>query len=248
VDSTLVLKIAHDVLGERAIGVTAVSESLPSGELEEAENLAGLIRVRHIALRTFETRDERYLANPANRCYFCKTEMYAHIARLAEREGFQAVLDGLNVDDLKDRRPGRAAAQEFGVLSPLVDAELNKAEVRALSRELGLPNWDKPALACLSSRVPFGTRITLEALTQVDRAESYLRHLGVRQVRVRHQNNTAVIEVEPRDFPLIGERHSEIVAHLKALGFEIVSVDPIGYRAGSLHNSPRSLNANLELP
>src|SRR6266478_4600900 len=203
VDSTLVLKIAHEVFGARAIAVTALSESLPTGELEEAEELARTIGARHIVLRTFETQDENYLANAANRCYFCKTEMYARISEFARDEQLDAVLDGLNQDDLQDRRPGRAAAIERGVISPLVDAGLTKEDIRTLSREMGLPTWDKPALACLSSRIPHGTPISLRALTQVDRAETFLRKLGVRQVRVRHHGDMARIEVEPSDFPLM---------------------------------------------
>lgn len=236
VDSTLVLRIAHEMLGERVIAVTALSESLPTGELEEAEELARTIGARHIVLRTFETQDQNYLANAANRCYFCKTEMYARISEFARREGFAAVFDGLNRDDLSDRRPGRAAAIEHGVVSPLVEAGLNKEDVRVLSRQFGLLTWDKPALACLSSRIPHGTPITLQALTQVDRAETFLRKLGVRQVRVRHLGATARIEVEPRDFNLVRLRKSEITAHLNALGFADIVLDPEGYRAGGLHS------------
>jgi uncharacterized protein len=234
VDSTLVLKVAFDLLGARMIGVTALSESLPAGELEEARDLARRIGARHVVLRTFETQDENYLANAANRCYFCKTEMYTRIGNFARNEGFDIVLDGLNQDDLHDRRPGRAAAIEYGVISPLVDAGLTKAEIRALSREMGLPTWDKPALACLSSRIPHGTPISLRALTQVDRAETFLRRLGVAQVRVRHHGTTARIEVEPHDFPLVKSKRPEINAHLCALGFAEVEFDPSGYRTGNL--------------
>ena len=230
VDSTLVLKVVHDVLKDRAIAVTALSESLPSGELEEAEELARTIGVRHVILRTFETQNENYLANGANRCYFCKTEMYARIKSFAEGEGSAAVLDGLNLDDLQDRRPGRAAAIEHGVISPLVEANLNKAEVRELSQQMGLPTWDKPALACLSSRIPHGTPITLQSLSQVDRAESFLKKLGVKQVRVRHHGETARIEVEPRDFSLVRKREDEIARRLKELGFPNIVLDPDGYR------------------
>ncbi|MDE3091719.1 MAG: ATP-dependent sacrificial sulfur transferase LarE, partial [Chloroflexota bacterium] len=241
VDSTLVLKIAHDQLGARAVGVTAVSESLPTGELEEAHALAARIGARHITLRTNETADPRYLANPANRCYFCKTEMYAQLQAYAAREHFTAVVDGLNGDDLRDRRPGRQAAREHNVYSPLADAGLAKAEVRALSKELGLPTWDKPALACLSSRIPHGTTITLPALTQIDRAEIYLRALGIRQVRVRHLSDTARIEVEPRDIEHVRENRVAIAAYLNALGFARVALDLDGYRAGRLndHAQPR---------
>ncbi len=230
VDSTFVLKVAHEVLGAKVIGLTALSESLPSGELEAAQKLADQIGVRHVGLRTFETQDKNYLANAANRCYFCKTEMYSRIKAFAQKEKIRFVLDGLNQDDLSDRRPGRAAAMEHGVISPLVDAGLKKTEVRALSREMGLPTWDKPALACLSSRIPHGTPITLQALNQVDRAESYLRKLGVGQVRVRHHGDTARIEVEPPDFRLVRTREREIAAHLQSLGFAEVVLDPEGYR------------------
>ena len=236
VDSTFVLKVAHETLRERVIGVTALSESLPAGELEEAQDLARRIGARHVVLRTFETRDENYLANAANRCYFCKTEMYTRISDFAREEGVGAVLDGLNQDDLQDRRPGRAAAIERGVISPLVDAGLTKTEIRTLSREMGLPTWDKPALACLSSRIPHGTPISLQALSQVDRAESYLRRLGVGQVRVRHHGTVARIEVEPNDFPLLKLRETEINAHLNGLGFAEVVVDPLGYRTGILNS------------
>lgn len=232
VDSTLVLKVAHDVLGDRAIAVTALSESLPHGELDEAEKLAKAIGAKHRVIRTFETRDENYLANAANRCYFCKTEMYAQIGDFAHREGFACILDGLNLDDLDDRRPGRAAAIEYGVISPLVDAGLTKVEVRELSRQFGLPTWDKPALACLSSRIPHGTPITLQSLSQVDRAETFLRKLGVGQVRVRHHGATARIEVEPRDFSLVHSHQSEIASRLNALGFSEVVLDPEGYKTG----------------
>src|SRR6185436_7498447 len=159
-----------------------------------------------------------------NRCYFCKTEMYARIKTFAAREGFATVLDGLNTDDLNDRRPGRAAAIEHGVISPLVEARLSKAEVRELSRELGLPTWDKPALACLSSRIPHGTPITLQSLNQVDRAEMFLRRLGVQQVRVRHHGQTARIEVEPPDFELLRAHESEITSGLTQFGFTRVEI------------------------
>jgi uncharacterized protein len=224
------LRIAHEELGERAVGVTALSESLPAGELAEAQELAQSIGARHVVIRTFETQDENYLANAANRCYFCKTEMYSRIREFALAEGFATVLDGLNVDDLSDRRPGRAAALEHRVISPLVDAMLDKREVRELSRQMGLPTWDKPALACLSSRIPHGTPITLQSLTQVDRAESFIRKFGVRQVRVRHHGETARIEVEPRDLDLVRNRQDEIAAKLRALGFPTTVIDPDGYQ------------------
>ena len=241
VDSTFVLQVAQEMLGARVSAVTALSESLPAGELTTAQDLARRIGARHVVLRTFETQDENYLANGANRCYFCKTEMYMRITDFARAEQIEAVLDGLNHDDLQDRRPGRAAAIERGVISPLVDAGLTKAEIRTLSRELGLPTWDKPALACLSSRIPYGTPIRLAALTQVDRAETYLRRLGVGQVRVRHHGDVARIEVEPHDFPLVRSNKNEINAHLNALGFAEVVLDPAGYHTASLTPLPAQL-------
>jgi uncharacterized protein len=237
VDSTFVLQVAQQTVGARAVGVTALSESLPAGELEGAQDLARRIGARHVVLRTFETQDENYLANGANRCYFCKTEMYRRISDFARDEQLGAILDGLNQDDLQDRRPGRAAAIERGVISPLVDVGLTKDEIRILSREIGLPTWDKPALACLSSRIPHGTPITLQALTQVDRAETYLRKLGVGQVRVRHHGSIARIEVEAKDFSLVRLNEIGIKAHLNALGFAEVVLDPAGYRTGN-PNSP----------
>jgi len=230
VDSTLVLKVAHDVLGDGVIAVTALSESLPTGELEEARELGRTIGVTHHVIRTQETSDQNYLANAPNRCYFCKSEMYARIREFASRAGMNGILDGLNVDDLNDRRPGRAAAIEHGVISPLVEAKLTKFEVRELSRQSGLPTWDKPALACLSSRIPHGTPITLQSLSQVDRAESFLKRLGVGQVRVRHHGNLARIEVEPRDFPLLDSHRAQIETQLELIGFLRVEIDPDGYR------------------
>jgi uncharacterized protein len=243
VDSTLVLKVAHNVLADNVIAVTALSESLPAGELEEAEELAKSIGAKHFVIRTFETSDGNYLANAANRCYFCKTEMYARIGAFAREQGIKVMLDGLNVDDLSDRRPGRAAAIEHGVISPLVDANLTKTEVRELSRQFGLPTWDKPALACLSSRIPHGTPITLESLSQVDRAERFLKTLGVGQVRVRHHGNTARIEVEPCDFSLLHGHHAEIEARLRTLGFLHIEIDPEGYRPVSVLSGDDDIKA-----
>ncbi len=236
VDSTLVLKIAHDVLGARAVAVTAVSASLATGELAEAQRLAAQIGARHVALGTDETSDPRYLANPVNRCYFCKTDMFDAMQAFAAREHIAAIADGLNADDFRDHRPGRQAAREHHVLSPLAEVGLSKDDIRALSKKLGLPTWDKPALACLASRIPYGTTITLKALSQVDRAEIYLRAFGVRQVRVRHFDDTARIEVEPRDLARVRENRAPIVAYLNALGFTTVTLDLDGYHSGALND------------
>jgi uncharacterized protein len=249
VDSTLVLKVAHEILGDNVIAVTALSESLPTGELEEAQALAQSLGARHCVIRTFETADQNYLANAANRCYFCKTEMYTRLGAFAREQGIDVLLDGLNVDDLTDRRPGRAAAIELGVISPLVEANLTKAEVRELSRSFSLPTWDKPALACLSSRIPHGTPITMQSLVEVDRAETFLKSLGLSQVRVRHHGEVARIEVEPGDFSLLHEHHTEIAARLATLGFAHVEIDPAGYRTGSTGETVTgSLLRSLPLP
>lgn len=234
VDSTLVLKMAYDQLGARAVAITAVSASLPSGELDAAREIAAQLGARHIVLPTYETADARYLANPVNRCYFCKGEMYTQMQAAAERERLAAIVDGLNADDLRDRRPGRQAAREHGVQSPLAEVGMTKGEVRALSRALGLSNWDKPALACLSSRIPYGTTITLASLTQVDRAEMYVRALGIRQVRVRHLGDRARVEVEPDDLATVESQRAEITAYLNALGFAAVEFDL--YRPGRLND------------
>jgi uncharacterized protein len=257
VDSTLVLKVAYEMLGDNVLAVTALSESLPAGELEEAQSLARTIGARHEVIRTFETRDENYIANAANRCYFCKTEMYARIGDFASGLGIKTILDGLNMDDLSDRRPGRAAAIERGVISPLVESGLTKPEVRELSRQFGLPTWDKPALACLSSRIPHGTPITLQSLSQVDRAESFLKTLGVGQVRVRHHGELARIEVESHDFALLRQHRSEIAGKFQSLGFSRVEVDPEGYRkaassapafSASAPNAEISVSPSRSLP
>lgn len=239
VDSSLVLKVAADELGPRAIGVTAVSPSLASGELQEAEALARSMGARWDRLETHEVDRPDYQANTEARCYFCKTEVYAELAAYARANGYAAVVDGLNVDDLTDRRPGRAAAVEHGVHSPLVEAGLAKAEVRELSRRLGLPTWDKPSLACLSSRVPYGTPVTREALAQIDRAEQAVRRYGVRQVRVRHNGDSARIEVERDDLPRVLELQEAIARDLHALGYAHVSIDPDGYRSGSMNEVRR---------
>lgn len=239
VDSTLVLKVAVEELGDRVIAVTAVSSSLPSGELDEAQALAHQLGARLIVLETHEVDDPLYQANTEARCYFCKREVYAEIITFARAQGIQHVADGLNLDDLSDRRPGRRAAEEHGVHSPLAEVELSKAEVRELSRQLGLLTWDKPSLACLSSRIPYGLPVTRQALSQIDQAEQVVRRLGIRQVRVRHHDALARIEVEPADIPTVLRHQSEIAAALRQLGYTSITVDLEGYRTGSLNDIKR---------
>ena len=239
VDSTLVLKVAVEALGDRVIGVTAVSPSLPMGELEVAQALARQLGARADFLETHEVDDPLYQANTEARCYYCKREVYSEIIAFARAHGIQHVTDGLNLDDLSDRRPGRRAAEEHGVRSPLAEVGLSKAEVRELSRQLDLPTWDKPALACLSSRIPYGQPLTRLALSKIDRAEQVVRGLGIRQVRVRHHGTLARIEVEPADIPIVLRHLSEIVVALRGLGYTDVAVDPEGYRMGSLNGLKR---------
>jgi uncharacterized protein len=234
-DSSLVLKVAHDVLGDKVVAMTAVSASLPASERLEAVQLARQIGARHILIESAETSDPAYLANTPNRCFFCKQETYGKLSAYAEQHGIQTIVDGTNADDTGDYRPGRKAASEFHVRSPLLEAGLTKAEIRSLAQELGLPNWDKPAAACLSSRIPFGTTITLETLSQVERAEALLHGLGMRQLRVRHHGPVARIEAEPDDFPRLLEHRTEIVTTLKALGYTFVSLDLAGFHSGSMN-------------
>ena len=237
VDSTLVLKVAYDVLAERARGVTAVSASLAEAELAEARTTARQIGVHHDLIESHETEDPRYLANQPNRCYFCKSDVYDRLQDYASRQGFRFVVDGTNADDTGDHRPGRQAARERGVRSPLLEAGIHKDEVRELARRAHLANWDKPAAACISSRIPYGRTITLEVLSQVEHAERVLCRLGFRQVRVRHHNDMARIEVEPGDFQAILERRDEILEAFKAIGYVYITLDLAGFRSGSMNEA-----------
>ncbi|MGB8215198.1 MAG: ATP-dependent sacrificial sulfur transferase LarE [Anaerolineales bacterium] len=236
-DSTLVLKVAHDILGDKALAMTAVSASLPAADRLAAGQIARQIGAQHILVESAETSDPEYLANTPNRCFFCKKETYGILSAYAGEHGFQVIVDGTNADDTGDYRPGRKAAGTYHVRSPLLEAGFTKAEIRQLSKELGLPNWDKPAAACLSSRIPYGTPITLAALSQVERAEALLHGLGLRQLRVRHHGPVARIEAEPGDFACLLEHRDEIVAALKAIGYMYVSLDLAGFRSGSLNDA-----------
>lgn len=235
IDSTLMLKLAHDTLGERALGITAVSASMPQREREEALQIARQIGARLELIESDETEDERYLANAPDRCYFCKSNVYDHLFAYARQHGYAGIVDGTNADDQGDHRPGRQAARQRGVRSPLLEVGMTKAEIRALGRAYGLPNWDKPAAACLASRVPYGTLITLPILSQIEQAEEALRQLGLRQVRVRHHDQIARIEVEAQDFQRVLEHNTQIVAALKALGYTYVTLDLAGFRSGSMN-------------
>lgn len=239
VDSTFLLKVAVDVLGERALGVTARSDSYPARELAEAQSLAQQIGAQHLVVETHETESEDYLANPANRCYYCKAELWDELAPIASERGFAVIADGFNADDAGDVRPGAKASRERGVRSPLLEVGLTKSEIRALSREMGLVTWDKPAMACLSSRVPYGERITQEKLERIDRAEELIRDLGFRQVRVRHHEGIARIELPQEDAARFFAEGlgPPISRRFKELGFEYVTLDLEGYRMGSLNEA-----------
>ena len=235
VDSTLLARAAKDALGDRAVLVTADSETYPAGELAEARKLAALIGLRHIVVRTDELANPEYARNGANRCFFCKEELFTQLAPIAQREGCRALVYGANVDDLGDHRPGMQSAQQRGVRAPMIDAALSKAEIRELSRALGLPTWDKPAFACLSSRFQYGDRITVDKLRQIDAAEAFLRELGFRQLRVRHHDRLARIELAQEELARLwgDDRHGQIVKRFRELGYIYITVDLAGFQSGS---------------
>lgn len=235
VDSTFVAAAAFDALGERTLAITGVSPSIPASEVAEARELARGIGIAHEGIDTHEMDRAGYVENSPQRCYHCKTELYELLAAAARERGFAFVADGCNIDDLGDHRPGRVAAGEHGVRSPLIEAGLTKDEIRALSHERGLPTWDKPAMACLSSRIPYGTQVTVEALERVGAAEALLRSLGLRQLRVRHHDDVARIEVEPADMAALVEQRQRIVDGMKALGYKYVTLDLAGFRSGSMN-------------
>ena len=237
VDSTLVLRVAVDALGSGVLAVTGRSPAVPDGELAEAEQLAKTFGARHVFVDTNELERPGYVANGPDRCYHCKSELFDVLAPIQEREGLAWIIDGTNRDDLGDHRPGIRARRERGIRSPLVEAEMTKDDVRAVSRMLGLSTAEKPALACLSSRLPYGTQVTTEALARIGAAEERIRRLGFRQFRVRHHGDLARLEVEPSelDRALAPDMRAAIVRGLKEAGYRWVSVDLEGYRTGSLN-------------
>ena len=237
VDSTFLAKAAYDVLGARALAVTGRSVTLAASELEESRVLAAQIGIRHLIVDTDEIADESFGNNPPNRCYFCKNELYTVLSRVAAEEGMSVIVDGSNADDVGDHRPGMQAARELGVRSPLMEADMTKEDIRTLSQSFDLPTWDKPAQACLSSRFPYGDRITPEKIAQVEKAESGLRELGFRQLRVRHHGDVARIEVPKADIArLVDEETSrQVIARMKEAGFTYVTIDLEGFRSGSMN-------------
>ena len=243
VDSALMLKAAHDVLGDRAIAATGLSETYAPEEMEEARKIAAHIGVRHEMVRTMELTDPRYANNTHQRCFFCKTELYTQLQSFANQHGFAEIVDGTNADDLGDFRPGIRAAKNIGVRSPFVEHNLGKSEIRVISSWLELPTWDKPAAACLSSRFAYGDPITVEKLKQVSSAESSIRSLGFRGFRVRHHGEIARIEFPAEDLEDAFERRDDIIAGVKAAGYAYVTIDLDGFRSGRMNEG---LNAHLK--
>ena len=236
VDSTLLFAVAADVLGARALAVTATSKTYPERELKEARDLAEHIGGRHQIVESEELDIPEFRDNPRNRCYYCKKELFGKLRAIADQEGLGFVLDGTNCDDASDHRPGRQAAEELLVRSPLEEAGFTKLDIRNLSRDMALPTWDKPAFACLSSRFPYGTAITAERVGQVGQAEESLRDLGFRTLRVRYHGTVARIELGEEEFArATGIRRDEVVKLVKAAGFTYVALDLQGYRAGAMN-------------
>jgi uncharacterized protein len=235
VDSTFLGLAAREALGDRAVLATADSETYPAAELEETRRLAAGLGMSHVVVRTRELDNPEYARNPPNRCYFCKEELFNRLEPLADAAGGAQLVYGANMDDLGDHRPGMEAARAKGARAPLIEAELWKAEIRDLSRELGLPTWDKPSFACLSSRFQYGDRITAEKLRQIDAAEAFLRGLGFREFRVRHHDRLARIELGSEDMARLwqGDHRPAIVARFRELGYLYVTLDLQGFRSGS---------------
>jgi uncharacterized protein len=239
IDSTVVAQAAYEALGDAAIAVTAVSESLAAGELEGAEELARKIGIRHRVIHTKEFADPNYLRNNADRCYFCKSELYGRLSGMLTELGVDVIASGANTDDMGDYRPGLRAASEHGVRHPLQECALHKADVRALARGWGLPTWDKPATPCLSSRIAYGENVTPERVRMIDQAEQWLRHRGLPVLRVRyHQGDLARIEVPVDDLPRLVELQvrGELIPAFRALGFKFITLDLEGFRSGSLNS------------
>lgn len=236
VDSALLAKVAFETLGAKSLAVTASSETYPERELKEAIATAKAIGISHSVFHSNELLDPNFKKNPKDRCYYCKSELFAKLTEIQEKNGLNFIVDGANIDDLKDFRPGHRAKEEFSVRSPLQEAGMTKEDIRLLSKELGLPTWNKPSLACLSSRLPYGEEITLEKLRVIDLAENALQKLGFNELRVRYHKEIARIELPRQDFTkLSDEMIDQIVNQLKDLGFTYVTLDLQGLRSGSMN-------------
>ncbi|MCL0070488.1 ATP-dependent sacrificial sulfur transferase LarE [Dehalococcoidia bacterium] len=242
VDSTFLLKVAQEMLRDRVIAVTAISETYSSHELKSALSMAQELGVKHILIHTEELTNHDFAGNPKERCYFCKRELISKLNDIAGEHNLSYVLDGSNYDDLADYRPGMKAVRELGARSPLKESGLTKNDIRSLSRQMNLPTWNKPSLACLASRIPYGDRITKEKLMMIDQAEAFLRDLGIGQLRVRHHETIARIEVLPEDIPLFlqPDLREKINARFREIGYSFITLDLQGYCMGSM-NEPDDL-------
>ena len=239
VDSAFLAAVANEVLGDNALALTARSPSLPLIELNDAIDLAEKLGLNHRVIDTSEVEDQQYRANDPLRCYYCRRIWYTDFQRIAREEGYRWIVNGANTSDESDFRPGAKAGREFGVRTPLVEAGLFKEEIRSLSRQMELPTWDKPSQACLSSRIPYGTPVTVEALARIGEAEAFLRGLGLRQLRVRHHDDVARIELEPESLPALMEEYTraKVVDYFRSLGYVYVTLDLLGFRSGSLNEA-----------
>ena len=237
VDSTFLLKVAHDTLGDSCIAITGISEFFPHKQQNEASDFCKKEGIKQLILYPHEVEDEEFAKNPSNRCYICKHILFSRMKKMAAENGIAYIAEGSNLDDLGDYRPGLQAIKELKILSPLREVGLTKAEIREYSKELGLPTWDKPSFACLSSRIPYGERITPEKLSMIEKAEELISSLGIKQFRVRLQKDTARIETLPEDFPILldEENRNNIITEFKNYGFKYISLDLQGYRTGSLN-------------
>lgn len=237
VDSSLLLALAHETLGEKAVAATAVSEIYPVRERQEAEKFTRQRGVEHIILRSEETSLAAFVSNGSDRCYHCKRYLFEKLVKIATQRGIRHVVHGANVDDLKDYRPGLRAAEEMGIKAPLLNAGLSKKDIRDLSKQMGLPSWDKPAMACLASRIPYGSPVTAEKLKMIDEAEAFLVERGISQCRVRHHGSVARIEVKSSELRRIvaDDLRKDIVRKFRDIGFSYIAVDLEGYVSGSMN-------------
>lgn len=246
VDSTLVARASLDALGSRALAVTGDSPSLPPGELQDARRVASEIGIRHHIIETHELENPDYKANPINRCYFCKSELFDKLTTFARDQGYATVISGDHADDVGQYRPGRKAAEERSIRFPLQEADLGKEEIRLISKDLNLPTWDRPASPCLASRVAYGDPIDPEWLSRINVAETYIRNLGFKNVRVRHHKNLARIEVDPAQVPDLLEHRTDMAVELESLGWTFVTIDLTGYRSGSLNRVHMNVTPSQE--
>lgn len=245
VDSTFLLKVSGDVLGAKVLAVTAVSPTYQRKELDFSRSMAKLLKVKHKVIKTFELNNKRFVSNPVNRCYFCKKELFAELKKIAKENKIDFVIDASNASDKFDYRPGTKAKEEFKIRSPLAEADLTKEEIRALSKKLKLPSWDKPSLACLASRIPYGSKISKNILERIYKAETALNSMGFRQVRLRHYGGLCRIEVPKEDIHRLINNRSRVVENLKKLGYNYITLDLEGYRTGSMNEVIDSLPNRL---